>query len=129
MIAITEALSKELAPLGIKVLLVAPGAFRTEGIYGIPFNTSNPISDYDDLRNMACARYLQIPGNEPGNPVKAMEALVDVVRGEGCAEGKKWPAILPLGIDAEADMRSKWDTFMNVLGEWGDVVRSVCFPK
>ncbi|THU82018.1 NAD(P)-binding protein [Dendrothele bispora CBS 962.96] len=126
--ALTEALSKELAPINIRVLLVAPGAFRTEGIYGIPFNTSNPISDYDDLRNMANSRYLQIPGNEPGDPVKAMEVLVDVVRGEGCAKGKKWPTVLPLGQDAEADMRGKWDAFMNVLEEWGNIVRSVCFP-
>ncbi|KAF5355243.1 hypothetical protein D9758_006006 [Tetrapyrgos nigripes] len=122
--AITESLAAELSPFNIKVLLVAPGAFRTEGIYSIPFNTSNPIPDYDSLRNVAMARYNSIPGTETGDPTKGMQVLVDVIRGEGCAEGKKWPGTLLLGEDAERDLRKKWDTFTNILKEWGDVVRT-----
>ncbi|KAG7441462.1 NAD(P)-binding protein [Guyanagaster necrorhizus] len=125
--AITESLSSELAPFNVRVLLVAPGAFRTEGMYSIPFNVKNPISDYDDIRTSAIARFGSVPGTEPGDPVKAMETLVDTVRGEGSAEGKAWPTWLLLGHDAEKDLRTKWDKLRTTLEEWGSVVRGVWF--
>ena len=40
-------------------------------------------------------------GNQPGDPRKGAERMVDVVRGEGMAEGKTdFPLRLPLGSDA-----------------------------
>ncbi len=103
----------------IRVLVVAPGAFRTEGMYSIPFNVKNLISDYDDIRASTIARFGSVPGTEPGDPVKAMETLVDTVRGEGSAEGKAWPTWLLLGQDAENDLRTKWDKLRTMLEEWG----------
>ncbi|KAK0234901.1 hypothetical protein EDD85DRAFT_967051 [Armillaria nabsnona] len=125
--AIAESLIPEVAPFNIRVLVVAPGAFRTEGMYSIPFNAKNPISDYDDVRASSIARFGSVPGTEPGDPVKAMETLVDTVRGEGSAKGKAWPTWLLLGQDAEKDLRTKWDKLRIMLEEWGNVVRGVWF--
>ncbi|PBK66008.1 NAD-P-binding protein [Armillaria solidipes] len=125
--AIAESLIPEVEPFNIRVLVVAPGAFRTEGMYSIPFNVKNPISDYDDIRASSIARFGSVPGTEPGDPVKAMETLVDTVRGEGSAEGKAWPTWLLLGQDAEKDLRTKWDKLRTMLEEWGNVVRGVWF--
>ncbi|KAF9235489.1 hypothetical protein BU15DRAFT_77978 [Melanogaster broomeanus] len=38
-----ETLAVELAPLNIRVLIVEPGSFRTEGILTSPFDVANPI--------------------------------------------------------------------------------------
>ncbi|KAJ8082730.1 hypothetical protein PM082_008586 [Marasmius tenuissimus] len=125
--AITEGLSVELAPFNVRVLLVAPGAFQTEKIYSIPFNESNPISDYNEMRNNLISQVAKLPGNEPGDPERAMEVVVDVVRGEGKAKGKKWPSILLLGSDAEATLQRKTDILKETTEEWIDVTRSVGF--
>ena len=98
----------ELSQFHIRVLLVEPGAFRTEGIYGQTYFDLNPIEDYDSVRRSAMTRFASIPGREPGDPDKAVEAIVlDVVRGEGVAKGKPWPDYLFLGDDAEAAVRTK----------------------
>jgi hypothetical protein len=96
-------------------------------MYSIPFHTSNKIPDYDEFRQICIDRYASVPGKEPGDPEKAMEAVVDTVRGEGVAEGKPWPWCLLLGNDAEKDLESRWDKHRSVRAEWGDVTRGVWF--
>lgn len=127
--ALTETLTLELAPYNIRVLLVEPGAFMTEGIYGQPFFTSNPIPAYDDMRAASKARFASVPGTEKGDPTKAMQVVVDVVRGEGVAKGRPWPGYLVLGEDAENDVRTKCSKVLKVLDEWVDVARGVNFDN
>jgi hypothetical protein len=122
-----ETLSIELAQFSIKVLIVAPGSFRTEGIYGQPFFTSNAIPVYDDLRNITMQRFGAVAGTQKGDPDKAMEVVVDVVNGEGKAKGRPWPLYLALGDDAHEDIRQKSTKLLKHVDEWGDVVRSVNF--
>ena len=86
-----ETLAVELATLNIRVLIVEPGSFRTEGIYTNPFDVSNPIPDYEEQRADSLMTYNALDGKQPGDPVKAMNAVVDVVRGEGVAAGREWP--------------------------------------
>lgn len=78
------------------------------GMYSIPFHTTNKIPDYDTVRDACITAYASIPGNEPGDPVKAVNAMVDIVKGKGVAEGKTWPWCLLLGNDAENDLNSRW---------------------
>ncbi len=123
--ALAETLSAELAPLGVRVLHVAPGSFRTEGIYTNGFHDRNKLVGYDDIRAAAAKRFASVPGNEKGDPVKAMEVVVDVVRGEGVAKGKPWPGLLVLGEDSERDVRNKCQATLQLLDTWGDVAKSV----
>lgn len=120
-----ETLAVELAPLNIRVLIVEPGSFRTEGIYINAFDDSNPIPDYEEQRADSLITYNALDGKQPGDPVKAMNAVVDVVRGEGAAAGREWPLYLVLGKDAERDVRAKCARMIQHLDEWGDVVRGV----
>ncbi|KAG9220096.1 hypothetical protein CCMSSC00406_0009881 [Pleurotus cornucopiae] len=128
--AISETLALEVAPFNIRVLLVAPGSFRT-GIYSQPYFTSNPLEDYDVIRAESQKRFASVPGTEKGDPDKAMEALVDTVRGEGVARENgrdgEWPGLLILGADAEQDVRVKTSKVIGVLDKWGDVARNVVF--
>ncbi|KAH7890523.1 hypothetical protein F5I97DRAFT_39389 [Phlebopus sp. FC_14] len=122
-----ETLAVELEPLNIRVLIVEPGAFRTEGIYVHPFDDSNPIPEYDEERIDTVASWGLVAGKQPGDPEKAMNAVVDIVRGEGCAVGREWPLYLVLGKDADKDVRHKCARMMRHLDEWGDVVSGVDF--
>lgn len=84
----------------------------------------NPIADYDDMRN-AVAQFVQSTnGKQPGDPKKAVEIMIDVVRGEGVAEGKAFPERLPLGPDCLATMRKRCVGNLAICNEWDDVIRS-----
>ena len=70
-----------------------------------------------------------VPGTQLGDPDKAMEAVVDVVRGEGVAKGRQFPRYLILGEDAEQDVRIKSHKILNALDEWKDVTCGVSYDK
>ncbi|KAH7912899.1 hypothetical protein BJ138DRAFT_1134454 [Hygrophoropsis aurantiaca] len=123
--ALTESLSLELSPYHIRVLLVEPGAFRTENIYGYKFHDDNPIPENDQLRAKGQVIFNSVAGTQPGDPNKAVKVIVDVVRGEGVAAGREWPLYLVLGNDAERDIRLKIGKMLKHLDDWSDVVRGV----
>jgi len=125
--AVTESFMSELAEFHIKVLLVEPGSFTTEGMYSQAYFTENLIPAYDGLRLSSEERVATTgPGGlKRGDPNKAAEAVVDVVRGEGVAKGRPWPGYLVLGEDAEEDVKAKCSKVLTALEEWSDVTRAV----
>lgn len=127
--AFTENICAELAPFNIRTLIVQPGSFRTEGIYSHGWNSEHPITEYESLRTRTQARFASVPGNENGDPDKAAEVIVDIVRGEGIAKGREWPNYLMLGHDAEHALRTKCGIMLDALDKWGDVTRGVTFDS
>ncbi|KAJ7184376.1 hypothetical protein C8R46DRAFT_459014 [Mycena filopes] len=132
--ALAEAFSGELAHLNIRVLLVEPSAFKTGIAYAEGFmdgleREDTMIPDYDLPRKKTLNLFKTVAqqGSMPGDPVKAMAAVVDVVRGEGVASGRPWPTYLVLGLDAEKAILAKTQKLKNHLEEWTDVVRGVEF--
>ena len=125
--AIGETYASELRPFGVRVLIVAPGAFRTEGVHAYPATIHNHVPVYDDMRNAGMARFAQIAGHEKGDPAKAMELLVDVVKGEGRAAGREWPLWLVMGRDAYADVRAKTHKLLATMDAWEDVATDLEF--
>ncbi|KAG6877945.1 hypothetical protein C0993_001803 [Termitomyces sp. T159_Od127] len=115
----------EVSPFNIRVLLVAPGSFRTEGIYNQTYHTSNPITANGPLREASMTKFEILAEASKGDPAKAMEAVIDIVRGEGIAKGRPWPELLILGEDAERDVRHKCNKVLKALDEWKDVTRGV----
>lgn len=85
------------------------------------------IADYDQLRESGQARFSGLSGKEKGDPAKAMELLVDVVRGEGRAYGREWPMWLFMGADVYRDVRAKCDRVQQALAEWEDVATDLEF--
>lgn len=122
-----ESLSAEIKPFGIRVLIAQPGATRTNIITTAQANPlgGHAIEAYDALRTAGAQRYKNQAGKQPNDPVKAMTAIVDVVRGEGPAAGKPMPLWLVLGKDAEEDLREHVRQRLENLEEWKDVTRSV----
>ncbi|KAJ7182745.1 hypothetical protein C8R43DRAFT_967969 [Mycena crocata] len=127
--SLAETLTVEVAPLGVRVLLIEPGASRTEAYSQATqrYHMQNVIADYDAMRALSMERFGAVGGKEKGDPAKAMEAVVDVVRGEGVARGRPWPGRLVLGEDAESDVRAKCKKVLDGMDEWSDVVRGVSF--
>ncbi|KAK7031059.1 hypothetical protein VNI00_013658 [Paramarasmius palmivorus] len=114
----SETLSAEVSQFNIRVLIVEPGAFRTEGILSLPYHTDHPISDYDATREKAIEIFKATVGTQRGNPDKAMELLIDVVRCEGKAAGRPWPFYLPLGVDAEEAIVNKCRKMIETVEAW-----------
>ncbi|KAL0947781.1 hypothetical protein HGRIS_013856 [Hohenbuehelia grisea] len=127
--ALTETLAAELAQFNIRVLLVAPGAFRTESAYKQPWVSPNPMPEYATTRNTSISRFNGVRDTMRGDPAKAMEVVVDVVRGEGVARGRERPMYLFLGEDAEVDLRAKLGKITKALDDWVDVTRGVSFDS
>ncbi len=74
----SEALAREVAPLGIKVTIIEPGAFRTD------FNVSSmhetpPSADYQGTVGPVIDFFHQLAGHEPGDPAKAAQAIMAIV--------------------------------------------------
>lgn len=85
------------------------------------------IAAYDKLREAGRTVFESISGNEKGDPAKAMELLVDTVRGEGQAYGREWPMWLFMGQDVYRDVRAKCARVLRTLDDWEDVATSLEF--
>lgn len=98
--AISESMAAELAPFGVRVLIVEPGAFRTR-LFGSAFRTMPVMDAYASTVGPMRAYAAQSDGSQGGDPAKAAKAIVDAV-----AAGA--PSLrLPLGADAVKSIREK----------------------
>ncbi|KAI0056340.1 NAD(P)-binding protein, partial [Artomyces pyxidatus] len=121
-----ETLSVELRPFNIRVLLVVPGTFDT-AINRPPTLALHPYADYDAARadmDVMLSRLAGMPGK--GDPMRGMDVIVDVVKGEGKAgevmrEGRQWPLWLVLGDDAIRDVKERLTRIAEALDTWQEV--------
>jgi hypothetical protein len=117
-------LEEEVSPFGVRCCLVIPGYYRTKifAPTNFKFETSkNPVPEYDEFNKATQAMISGFDGNQPGDPRKAMDCLVDVVRGEGKAAGKPFPFRLPLGPDGVAIIRDRLGKTLKACDDWEDV--------
>jgi NAD(P)-dependent dehydrogenase (short-subunit alcohol dehydrogenase family) len=99
--ALSEAMAKEVASLGIKITLVEPGAFRTDFNGRSLAVTENRISDYEEVTSGFLQWIQDMDGNQPGDPGKAAAAMIQIV------ESSDPPLRLPLGADAVQGIEAK----------------------
>ena len=76
---ISEALAKEVKPLGIKVIIVAPGSFRTDWASRSMVHVDGQIDDYKATAGAFRKSLAQRNGRQPGDPKKAAEAIIAAV--------------------------------------------------
>jgi NAD(P)-dependent dehydrogenase (short-subunit alcohol dehydrogenase family) len=76
---ISEALAQELAPLGIHLTIVEPGPFRTDFLSGSLGMAAQIIPDYSATAGKARADRDTRNGNQPGDPSRAADAIVQAV--------------------------------------------------
>ncbi|KZV68866.1 NAD(P)-binding protein [Peniophora sp. CONT] len=123
-----ETLSAEVRSLNIRVTIIIPGLFRTS--FNCPSITSPSIADYKSFHDTAPS-YLKKRQSDSNaaDPVKGMDVVVDVVRGEGrgMTEGKngQWPLWVVLGDDALVDVRERLSKLGETMKVWEDVGRDL----
>ncbi len=66
-------------------------------------------------------------GKQPGNPLKGVEVIVDVVRAEGQAAGKEFPRQVLLGTDCYNEAKVETEKTVALLEEWKEVSFSTDF--
>jgi NAD(P)-dependent dehydrogenase (short-subunit alcohol dehydrogenase family) len=75
-----EGLASEVAPFGIKTMLVEPGFFRTELLTAQSTQYAEPsIDDYADRTRATVAGWQSMDGKQGGDPAKLAGALVQLV--------------------------------------------------
>jgi NAD(P)-dependent dehydrogenase (short-subunit alcohol dehydrogenase family) len=121
--ALTEALAQEVKPLGIKVTAIEPGAFRTDWAARSMWESSTPISDYDDNVGARKTMIKEFAHHLPGDPHKVAEAVLMVTTLD------EPPLRLLLGRDVLKAVREKLATFSASIDEWESVTKDVDFPK
>jgi NAD(P)-dependent dehydrogenase (short-subunit alcohol dehydrogenase family) len=120
---LSEALAKEVEPLGIRVTVVEPGPFRTDWAGRSLKQVSNPIEAYAKTSGARRAQISGYSGKQAGDPVRAAQAIIRVVESEAP------PMNLILGKDGLKRVRDKLDKFSESLRQWETVTVGADFPE
>ena len=118
---ISEALGKEVKPLGIHVTALAPGQFRTDWAGRSMIRAERNFADYDAVMDPIRAARQAKSGNQPGDPAKAAQALLKLVDAENP------PVRLYLGADALKLVEDKIEAMKTEIAAWEEVSRSTDF--
>lgn len=120
-----ECLYKELAIFapGLKVLLIEPGYFRTRAFANIN-HVAPRVDDYIPFNTGVRAVEEGIVGNEPGDSVKGVQRMIEIVKGTGMASGKSIPLRVPLGSDGWSRIKAKCEETLKICEDWEDVAKS-----
>lgn len=115
------ALRGELAPLGISVTVVEPGAFRTDFAGRSLVQSNTVIDDYAATAGQRRKENDTMHGNQAGDPAKAATAIIAAV------ESREPPGFLLLGPDALAIYRYVADARANEIGRWEELTTGTDF--
>jgi NAD(P)-dependent dehydrogenase (short-subunit alcohol dehydrogenase family) len=115
---LSEALYKEVAPLGIKVTIIAPSGFRTDWAGRSANSTKIQIEDYKETAGKNIADIRKASGNQPGDPDRAAAAMIQIT------ETENPPLRLLLGAGALKGARIKLEELKNDFDNWESLTLS-----
>ena len=119
---LSEALSAELAPLGVHVMVVEPGPFRTEFLGRSGMEAKKRISDYEPTAGKTREYFQTQSGKQPGDPQRAVEAVVAAV------SDPNPPKHLLLGKLALTRFRKRMEEWNEELNRWQATTEGADFP-
>ncbi|GAB3149863.1 oxidoreductase [Amycolatopsis stemonae] len=119
---LSESLAAEVAPLGIKVTIVEPAAFRTNWSGPSMKQSATHIDDYAATAGARRAATTATYGNQPGDPVRAAEAILTAV------DSPEPPLRLLLGKAAYDIATARLDTLRAGFDTWREVTLGADFP-
>jgi len=120
---LSESLSKETAPLGIKVTIVAPSGFRTDWAGRSANNSPVVIEDYATTAEANKKNIRGYSGNQPGDPARAAQAIMKAV------ESDEPPLRLLLGAAALKGARNKIALLNKDFDAWEETTVWADAPK
>ncbi len=120
---LSASLSQEVAPLGLKVTAVAPGAFRTDFLTEHSIRYSEAISDvYAQTAGKALQAFAGMDGRQQGDPKLAATAILEIV------DADDPPLHLLLGSDALRRAKAKLAAVQAEIEQWEALTLSTDFP-
>jgi len=119
----SEALQKEVAPLGIKVVIVQPSGFRTDWAGRSANEAAEKIKDYAETAGVNQETIRGYSGKQPGDPVRAAKAIIAAV------EAENPPLHLLLGKAALKNARVKLDELKTDYDAWAETADGADFPE
>jgi NAD(P)-dependent dehydrogenase (short-subunit alcohol dehydrogenase family) len=122
-IALSEVSAEDLKEFGIKVTVVAPGAFRTSFLTTDSLIlAANPIAEYEEVRAIH-SKYLKMDGQQIGDPEKAAAAMISL------ASMPNPPLHLLLGNDAFQRANNKVESLQKEFRDWKAITISTDFDE
>ncbi len=120
----SEVLHKEISELGIKVILIEPGPFRTDWAGRSAKDNTEEISDYESTSAKEVQRNMRGgSGKEPGDPDRAAQAIYKIVNVSNP------PLRLLLGKVAVENAANKLKNLQADFNEWKELSLSADFPE
>jgi NAD(P)-dependent dehydrogenase (short-subunit alcohol dehydrogenase family) len=119
---ISEALAQEVKPLGIHVMIVEPGPFRTDFLARGEMPASTHIADYDQTAGKMREYAEKQNGKQPGDPKRGVAAMVKAV------ESGNPPLHLMLGASTIPRLQGKIDALLKDIAEWRETTTAADFP-
>ncbi|OBJ42797.1 short-chain dehydrogenase/reductase [Mycolicibacterium mucogenicum] len=117
----SEALAGEVAPFGIRVMLVEPSRFRTAFNAADVLDFTDSSSTYRDVLAAVRADMAGADGKQEGDPVAAAQIIVSLVRSE------EVPLRLPLGAEAVERLTTTYQRGLDEVARWTELARSADF--
>ncbi|MHA6629422.1 oxidoreductase [Pseudonocardia sichuanensis] len=117
----SEALAAEVGPLGIAVVVVEPGAFRTAFAGSGLVQSARVTEDYDATVGPTRDMITGIGGSQPGDPARAAAAILRAL------DADHPPLRLPLGDDAVDGILGHLDSVGAEVRAWEPVSRATGF--
>ncbi|WP_207427788.1 oxidoreductase [Pedobacter sp. SYSU D00535] len=117
----SEALALETAELGIKVIIVEPGPFRTSWAGDSSKTAETKIDAYTSTAGALTETIKGYAGKQPNDPAKGARAIITAVNSENP------PLRLPLGKEAIEAIRRKLKSVEENVNSWEDVAADTAF--
>ncbi|WP_037157764.1 oxidoreductase [Rhodococcoides fascians] len=112
---VSDALNREVTPLGIRVIVVEPGAFRTDFSGRSLLQSSTVIDDYAETAGKRRKENDHSHGTQQGDPDRGARAIMSTV------EGDRAPFRLLLGSDAIEIVRKEYRERIEEIDEWAHI--------
>lgn len=120
---LSESLAQEVAPLGIKVIIVEPGPFRTDWAGRSTSRTPVKIADYEQTVGERMKTSQNGSGKQQGDPIRGSEAIIKAV------ESGEDNLRLLLGAPAYKMAIEKLETSKTSYEAWKDLTLSADYPE
>ncbi len=117
----SESLAGEVAPFGIRVMLVEPSRFRTAFNAADVLDFAETSQTYREILADVRADMAGADGRQEGDPAKAAQIIVSL------AHSEEVPLRLPLGAEAVQRVTATYQRGLDEVAQWAELARSADF--